>query len=256
MLLLEPGYKAGICIGMVGRLDNEGYKCSGILLDSAKTDRIINRYNCTYSLCYFYSTLFATIDAFDQIVDYGLNNYVKQYSDLKSFSRWIDRAKKHSYMGIDIFSLDYKEKADVAFVNLVEKIDGFCKLHMDILIVNFEYNNNQRILVTNIHPEAKTPTHLAAIINNDCSRLVKEGYRTLPFPFEELPSPKFSMETVWTLADVLGFVYSWSGTANYEKREGRSLMDLVTPELTQAWAGREKRLLTWRIFLRAGMIKR
>lgn len=113
-------------------------------------------------------------------------NYVKQYSDLKSFSRWIDRAKKHSYMGINIFSLDSKEKADVAFVNLVEKIDGFCKLHMDILIVNFEYNNNQRILVTNIHPEAKTPTHLAAIINNDFSRLYKEGYRTLIIPVTTL----------------------------------------------------------------------
>ncbi len=37
-------------------------------------------------------------------------------------------------------------------------------------------------------------------------RLVEGGYRSLPFPFEELPSPTFAMRRRWDLDDVLGYL--------------------------------------------------
>ena len=85
---------------------------------------------------------------------------------------------------------------------------------------------------------------------------VKEQYRTLPFPFEEITAPMFSMETRWDLADVIGFLHSWSGTLNYEKRKGHSPIDLINPELEKAWGAEgNKRILTWRIHLRVGRVE-
>jgi SAM-dependent methyltransferase len=84
---------------------------------------------------------------------------------------------------------------------------------------------------------------------------VKEQYKTLPFPFEELTPPTFTMETVWDLTEVLGFLQSWSGTASYEKRMGHSPIELIRPQLIEAWGTeiRERRL-RWTLYLRVGRV--
>ncbi len=82
---------------------------------------------------------------------------------------------------------------------------------------------------------------------------VAEQYRTLPFPFEEMKPPIFSMETAWDVTDVLGFLQSWSGTANYEKRSGDNPIGQILPQLNDAWGrGSERRTMGWRLFLRVG----
>ena len=83
---------------------------------------------------------------------------------------------------------------------------------------------------------------------------VKEQYTTLPFPFQELAAPPFTMKTTWSLEQVLGFINSWSGATNYEKREGRSLVHLIEPEIARAWGSTSERTLTWQIFLRVGRV--
>lgn len=90
----------------------------------------------------------------------------------------------------------------------------------------------------------------------DRFRYIHEQYRTLPFPFRDLTPPEFTMETVWSAEDVLGFLKSWSGTANYEKQRGESPIELIRPRLMEAW-GKEKaeRLLRWKLFLRVGLVE-
>lgn len=86
-------------------------------------------------------------------------------------------------------------------------------------------------------------------------RYILEEYRTLPFPFEELTAPGFGMETMWDMNQLLGFLQSWSGTVSYEKREGRSPLDLIRPELAASWGpATEKRLLRWRLHIRLGRV--
>ncbi len=85
-------------------------------------------------------------------------------------------------------------------------------------------------------------------------RYVRDQYRTLPFPFEELTPPAFSMETAWDLTDVLGFLTSWSGTATYEKRHGFNPVDLIRPDLRREWGGTKERILFWRLHLRVGLV--
>jgi SAM-dependent methyltransferase len=85
---------------------------------------------------------------------------------------------------------------------------------------------------------------------------IQDRYRTLPFPFEELTPPGFTMETLWDLTEVVGFLQSWSGTASYEKRRGYSPLDHIRGPLVGAWgADSDKRRLLWRLHLRVGIVR-
>jgi SAM-dependent methyltransferase len=44
-------------------------------------------------------------------------------------------------------------------------------------------------------------------------RLVEEGYRTIPFPFDEVAPPQFSMGARWDLPRLLGYLGTWSAVA-------------------------------------------
>lgn len=84
-------------------------------------------------------------------------------------------------------------------------------------------------------------------------KLVADGYRTLEFPFAEVPIPEFHMELNWTCAEYLDYLYSWSATQRYIKRAGRNPLELIYYDLKSAW-GDNTRLVTWPINMRVGKI--
>ena len=51
-------------------------------------------------------------------------------------------------------------------------------------------------------------------------RLVETGYRTVPFPFEELPAPTFEMVHDWPLPELLAYLRTWSATSAFVKARG------------------------------------
>ncbi|MCK6693897.1 MAG: class I SAM-dependent methyltransferase [Thermoanaerobaculia bacterium] len=73
-------------------------------------------------------------------------------------------------------------------------------------------------------------------------RYLDEEYRTIPFPFDEIPMPEFSMRYRWTLPDVLGYLNTWS--AVQQKR--------IEAELLEAWGGVGERAINTPLYLRAG----
>lgn len=85
---------------------------------------------------------------------------------------------------------------------------------------------------------------------------VMAGYRTLPFPFEELAPPAFAITLDWTLADILGYLGTWSAVARFRAAEGRDPVALFTPTLRAAW-GRpdEVRPVRWPLALRVGQVR-
>jgi SAM-dependent methyltransferase len=84
-------------------------------------------------------------------------------------------------------------------------------------------------------------------------QLVEEGYRTIPFPFPEVVSPRFELAAAWTLAQLLGYVRSWSATARHARRTGRDPVAEVEPRLLQAWGDPVEPLpIRWPIAVRAG----
>lgn len=48
-------------------------------------------------------------------------------------------------------------------------------------------------------------------------RFIDEEYRSIPFPFEMIESPKFAMNYQWTLAELEGYLNTWSSVQKYIK---------------------------------------
>lgn len=83
---------------------------------------------------------------------------------------------------------------------------------------------------------------------------VDEHYRTLPFPFEELPAPTdLAAEAEWALSDLTGYLESWSATQRYRQRRGEDPIHRIGDELRQAWGARTTRhAVRWPLYVRIG----
>lgn len=88
-------------------------------------------------------------------------------------------------------------------------------------------------------------------------RWVDEEYRTLPFPFDEVPVPPLFIEARLPLKRVIGYIGTWSASARYRRETGRDSVDLIRPELEAAWGDpAQERLVRWPIMMRAGHPRR
>ncbi|MHB1590464.1 MAG: class I SAM-dependent methyltransferase [Sulfuricella sp.] len=84
---------------------------------------------------------------------------------------------------------------------------------------------------------------------------VESGYQTLAFPFSEIPAPAFSMETAWTLPELLGYLRSWSATGRYISAHGNDPVERLATELAQLWGDAYcRRRVSWPLSLRVGRV--
>ncbi|MBA3661020.1 MAG: class I SAM-dependent methyltransferase [Gammaproteobacteria bacterium] len=82
-----------------------------------------------------------------------------------------------------------------------------------------------------------------------------DHYKTLPFPFQLISSPDFSMQVDWNLHQLIGYIKTWPGLLEYEKRFGVNLVDEREGELFAAWEDPSNlKLVTWPIYLKIGVI--
>lgn len=86
-------------------------------------------------------------------------------------------------------------------------------------------------------------------------RHLEEHYRTLPFPFDEIEPPAFTMEADWTLDDLMGFMSSWSASRRYREHHGRDPVVEVGDELRAAWGRADTpRRISWPLHFRIGRV--
>lgn len=84
---------------------------------------------------------------------------------------------------------------------------------------------------------------------------LKQKYRTLPFPFEELAPPEFSIDVDWALDQLLGFINSWSGVRRFEEHRGFHPLKTIWEDFLSAWGREDKiRSIRWQLYLRAGRV--
>lgn len=83
-------------------------------------------------------------------------------------------------------------------------------------------------------------------------RWVDEGYRTIPFPFEELNVPEFVQKYDWTMAQLTGYLATWSAVQHYKKANGTDPLPLILDDLNAAWGAAETLKVSCPILLRAG----
>jgi len=86
-------------------------------------------------------------------------------------------------------------------------------------------------------------------------RLVEEGYRTIPFPFAEVPAPAFAMRTQWSLPQLLGYFRSWSATARYLAARGHDPVEELEQKLLPLWGDpAREREIVWPLVVRLGRV--
>jgi len=86
-------------------------------------------------------------------------------------------------------------------------------------------------------------------------RHVDSGYRTLPFPFDELVVPPQSLTTHWTLGQLAGYARSWSATARYQADQGRDPVVWLEAALGPLFPGPETRMrVDWPLRVRAARL--
>jgi SAM-dependent methyltransferase len=82
---------------------------------------------------------------------------------------------------------------------------------------------------------------------------VESGYKALPFPFAEIVAPSFAMQAQWTLAQLLGYLRTWSATQRYRDKVGHDPVDQLASELARYWGEPENaQQVTWPLSLRVG----
>ncbi|HET7190025.1 MAG TPA: class I SAM-dependent methyltransferase [Gemmatimonadaceae bacterium] len=82
--------------------------------------------------------------------------------------------------------------------------------------------------------------------------LVDTGYAGIALPYPELSTPRVAMEASWTLAQVLGFLSTWSAVGRYRMAVEADPLRELSNELASAWGTTtERRLVRWPLTLRA-----
>lgn len=86
-------------------------------------------------------------------------------------------------------------------------------------------------------------------------RIVEEGYRSLPFPFTELETPRFTMTATWSLPELLGYVRTWSALQAIERERGGEPFAGFARALGRAWGDPARpRPVHWDLALRLGRV--
>jgi len=84
---------------------------------------------------------------------------------------------------------------------------------------------------------------------------VEAAYRTLPFPWDEVSAPDFTLATEWTLEQIMGYFASWSAVQRYKDAHGGDdpLPD-VERQLATVWPASGTARLIWPLHVRAGRV--
>lgn len=85
---------------------------------------------------------------------------------------------------------------------------------------------------------------------------VDQHLQGIDIPFEEIPMPLLSLSKEWDLKTLVGYLFTWSGTQQYIKANGKNPIAFVEKELTAAWGQpTQTHTITWPLFIRAVRVR-
>jgi SAM-dependent methyltransferase len=84
-------------------------------------------------------------------------------------------------------------------------------------------------------------------------RLIETRYAGIAMPGAALASPEFEMRVSWTVADMLGYLRTWSGCARYQQANGEDPVAEIDVALRAAW-GDGPRTVRWPLTLLASRL--
>lgn len=73
-----------------------------------------------------------------------------------------------------------------------------------------------------------------------------DRYQSLHLPFIPVDTPNFTAKAMYTLQEVMNYMFSWSGVQNYIRREGKSPLEYIAEPLEAVWGDpNQKREVRW-----------
>ncbi len=85
---------------------------------------------------------------------------------------------------------------------------------------------------------------------------VDAGYRTIPFPFDELPMDRRQLRLDTDLPRFLGYLNTWSASRAYLKANGHEPLDSFDADFATAWGpAATVRTVTWQFNVRLGKVR-
>lgn len=83
-------------------------------------------------------------------------------------------------------------------------------------------------------------------------KMVEDEYEGMPFPFKEIPTPKFSIEVKWSLEEFSGYLSTWSATQKFIKDKNLDPVPEVTNRLSPYW--HNNMMVRFPVFLKLGTV--
>ena len=80
-----------------------------------------------------------------------------------------------------------------------------------------------------------------------------EKFDQLPFPFPEIAVPSFEMSLQWNLAELMGYLRTWSATQRYIAANNLDPVQEIEQDLRVVWGEPDQqRQVAWPLTLRVG----
>jgi len=87
------------------------------------------------------------------------------------------------------------------------------------------------------------------------NRFLWNGYADLPFPFEAIPHPDFTLTVAWSLEELCGYYSSWSATQKFIAANHHHPLRDIYERMAAAWGAPErKHPLNFDIHMRVGRV--
>lgn len=83
---------------------------------------------------------------------------------------------------------------------------------------------------------------------------IDQCYQHLPFPFEELSTPRFQISLRWTRPQFIGYLQSWSSVQHYRKENSHSPLPAFEEAIAASWPEGETKEVCFPVFMRLGQV--
>jgi SAM-dependent methyltransferase len=85
--------------------------------------------------------------------------------------------------------------------------------------------------------------------------LLLDGYKDIPFPYQEVAAPPIEMTVTWSFDQLIGYLGTWSAVARAEQATGESPIPGVARRLAGLWGDPETTTtVRWPLFTRLGRV--
>ncbi len=84
---------------------------------------------------------------------------------------------------------------------------------------------------------------------------IEDAYQSIPFPFQEIECPEFSIELRWSIDQLLGYINTWSSVQKFIKQNHYNPVDVLRLNIQKHWNEGDLKKIVFPLFIRMGQIR-